>query len=361
MQTTPQNKTTTFEAFQSVQWLGDKLVIIDQTKLPQKEIYIELRTVGQVWEAIKKLRVRGAPALGIVGAYGFCLGMKSGVENDIEKFTEHCRSVSDYLNSSRPTAVNLSWSLKQLMNMVETHKARDIVQLKNDLLNKAINIHNEDRELCKAIGENGKELFGDSTRVLTHCNTGGLATGQYGTALSCITHAHETGKIKKVWVDETRPLLQGARLTTWELQKANVPHSLIVDSAAGFLMSRGEVDLVIVGADRITRNGDTANKIGTYPLSVLAKEHGIPFYVAAPYSTIDMELENGDQIEIELREESEVTGFNKDRSSPEGTRAFNPAFDITPNKNITAIITEKGIIYPEYEKNFVSEFGKAKV
>ncbi len=356
MQTTPQEKTTSFEAFKSIQWLGDKLVIIDQTKLPQKEMYIELRTVGQVWEAIRKLRVRGAPALGIVGAYGFCLGMKNGVENDIEKFTEHCRNVSDYLNSSRPTAVNLSWSLKQLMNMVETHKARDIAQLKSDLRNKAISIHDEDRDLCKAIGENGKELFSDSTRVLTHCNTGGLATGQFGTALSCITHAHAAGKVKKVWVDETRPLLQGARLTTWELQKAGVPHSLIVDSAAGFLISRGEVDLIIVGADRITKNGDTANKIGTYSLSVLAKEHNIPFYVAAPYSTIDMELENGDKIEIELRDETEVTGFNNQVSSPEGTEAFNPAFDITPHQNITAFITEKGILYPDFKESFSEHF-----
>ena len=361
METTPQDKISALGTFQSVQWMGDKLVIIDQTKLPQKEVYLELRTAGQVFEAIKSLRVRGAPALGIVGAYGFCLGMKNGVENDIVKFTERCQSVADYLNSSRPTAVNLSWSLKQLMNMVETHKARDIVQLKKDLLEKAIKIHDEDRELCKAIGEHGVELFGDDSRVLTHCNTGGLATGQFGTALSCITHAHAAGKVKKVWVDETRPLLQGARLTTWELQKAGVPHSLIVDSAAGFLMSRGEVGLIIVGADRITKNGDTANKIGTYPLSVLAKEHNIPFYVAAPYSTIDMDLENGDQIEIELREESEVTGFNHHKSSPDGTEAFNPAFDVTPNKYITAIITEKGIIYPEYEKNFANEFGETKV
>lgn len=356
METTPQDKIAASDTFQSVQWMGDKLVIIDQTKLPQKEVYLELRTAGQVFEAIKKLRVRGAPAIGIVAAYGFCLGMKNGVENDIVKFTERCQSVADYLNSSRPTAVNLSWSLKQLMNMVETHKARDIVQLKKDLLEKAIKIHDEDRELCKAIGEYGTELFEDDTRVLTHCNTGGLATGQFGTALSCITHAHAARKVKKVWVDETRPLLQGARLTTWELQKAGVPHSLIVDSAAGFLISRGEVDLIIVGADRITKNGDTANKIGTYSLSVLAKEHNIPFYVAAPYSTIDMELENGGQIEIELRDEAEVTGFNQQASSPEGTEAFNPAFDITPHQNITAFITEKGILYPDFKESFSELF-----
>lgn len=349
---------TATETIQAIHWLNDKLVILDQTKLPHKEVFVELHTTGQVWEAIKQLKVRGAPAIGIVGAYGFYLGIKNAVETDIESFIKHSQGVCEYLNSSRPTAVNLSWSLNRLMNVVRTHQGRDIGERKQYVLEEAIKIHQQDRETCKSIGENGGSLFKESTRVLTHCNTGGLATGEFGTALSCITHAHQKGFVENVWVDETRPLLQGARLTTWELQKAGVPHSLIVDSAAGFLMKQGKVDMVIVGADRITKNGDTANKIGTYTLSVLARENNIPFYVAAPRSTIDMDLENGGQIEIELRGEAEVTAFNDNPSSPEGTRAFNPAFDITPHQNISAIITEKGIVYPDYEKNFSEIFGK---
>lgn len=346
----------TDDLYQSIEWKDDKLYIIDQTKLPAEESVIELRSAEDVWEAIRQLKVRGAPAIGIAGAYGFFLGIRDFEGESYSEFLAMCKQMSDYLNSSRPTAVNLSWALNSLVETVMKQNSLQVSELKDMVLQAAISIHDEDRELCKQIGINGAELVPDGARILTHCNTGGLATGQYGTAFSVIFHAHQRGKVQQVWVDETRPLLQGARLTTWELQKASVPHSLIVDSAAGFLMSRGKVDMIITGADRITKNGDTANKIGTYTLSVLAKEHGIPFYVAAPYSTLDMNLDDGSQIEIELRDGKEVTSFNQQPSSPEGTTGYNPAFDITPHQNISAIITEKGVIYPEYEKNFKEMF-----
>src|SRR6056297_373857 len=342
--------------YQSIRWQEDQLTILDQTKLPAAEEYLELETVEEVWDAIRQLKVRGAPAIGIAGAYGFYLGIREFEGDSYSDFLTECRRMSDYLNSSRPTAVNLSWALNVLVEKVAKQKGLSISDLKKLILQTVISIHDEDRELCKKIGVNGVEIVPDNARVLTHCNTGGLATGQYGTAFSVIYHAHQKGKVKQVWVDETRPLLQGARLTTWELQKANIPHSLIVDSAAGFMMSQGMVDMVITGADRITKNGDVANKIGTYTLSVLAKEHGIPFYIAAPYSTLDMNLDNGSQIEIELRDEKEVTAFNQRATSPEGTKAYNPAFDVTPHQNISAIITEKGVIYPVFETNINSMF-----
>ena len=249
------------DLYQSIEWKHGKLYIIDQTKLPHEELVIHLKSVEDVWEAIRQLKVRGAPAIGIAGAYGFYIGMQGFKGNSYDDFLTKCRRLSDYLNSSRPTAVNLSWALNAIIAKVEKHQEMSISQLKEMILNTAISIHNEDRELCKNIGINGADVVPDNARILTHCNTGGLATGQYGTAFSVIYHAHQRGKVKQVWVDETRPLLQGARLTTWELQKADIPHSLVVDSAAGFLMSRGMVDMVITCADRITKNGDTANKI----------------------------------------------------------------------------------------------------
>lgn len=344
------------ELYKSIDWKDGDLYIIDQTKLPQEEVMIHLQSAEDVWEAIRQLKVRGAPAIGIAGSYGFYLGLRDFDNDSYDDFLKVCRRLEDYLNSSRPTAVNLSWALRLLVEKVESHSEKSIPDLKNLILETAITIHDEDRELCRQIGLNGVDVVPDKARILTHCNTGGLATGQYGTAFSVIFHAHQAGKVEQVWVDETRPLLQGARLTTWELQKAKIPHSLIVDSAAGFLMRRDKVDMVITGADRITRNGDVANKIGTYMLSVLAKEHGIPFYVAAPYSTLDMNLEAGSEIEIELRDEQEVTDFNKHKSSPEGTRAYNPAFDVTPHENVSGIITEKEILYPNFKSNIKTMF-----
>jgi methylthioribose-1-phosphate isomerase len=343
--------------FQSLAWNKDRLRILDQTFLPEREIYIDLTSPGQVWEAINMLRVRGAPAIGIAGAYGLYLGIRElNDESGFEAFYGECKRIADYLNSSRPTAVNLSWALKRLLDVIYAQREKPVQKLKELVLATAKNIHDEDRRLCKTIGENGIDIVPQNARILTHCNTGALATGEFGTAFSVILHAHHAGKLKKVWVDETRPLLQGARLTAWELQKAEVPFTLNIDSAAAFLMQRGEVDLVITGADRITACGDTANKIGTYNLAVLAGAHNIPFYIAAPYSTIDMSLDSGDLIEIELRDGDEVTHFGNKRTAPKKTEVYNPAFDVTPGHLITGIITEKGIIRPDYKKNLKEMF-----
>jgi methylthioribose-1-phosphate isomerase len=343
--------------FQSITWNNDHVTIIDQTYLPEREVFIDLNSAGQVWDAIKKMKVRGAPAIGITGAYGLYLGVKGMKETTFDSFYNEADRIAEYLNSARPTAVNLSWALKRLMATIYAAKEKPIEDIKEIILETAVTIHNEDRRLCKAIGEHGLELIPDNAKILTHCNTGGLATGEFGTAFSVILHAHHAGKLKQVWVDETRPLLQGSRLTAWELQKAEIPFNLNVDSAAAFLMQQGKVDLVILGADRITRNGDTANKIGTYSLAVLANAHNIPFYVAAPYSTIDMELETGSEIEIEERDATEVTGFGNKQTAPDKVDVYNPAFDITPNDLITAIITEKGVIKPNYKTNFEKMFG----
>ncbi|WP_069132712.1 S-methyl-5-thioribose-1-phosphate isomerase [Rhodohalobacter halophilus] len=343
--------------FQSIVWNGDHVTIIDQTYLPEREVYLNLSSAGQVWDAIKKLKVRGAPAIGIAGAYGLYLGLKTVTETSFESFYSEADRIAEYLNSARPTAVNLSWALKRLMATIYAVKDQPITDIKQTILETAVTIHNEDRRLCKSIGEVGLEVIPDNARILTHCNTGGLATGEYGTAFSVILHAHHAKKLKQVWVDETRPLLQGSRLTAWELQKADIPFKLNVDSAAAYLMQQGEMDLVILGADRITKNGDTANKIGTYSLAVLADAHNIPFYVAAPYSTIDMDLETGKEIEIEQRDAEEVTHFGSKRTAPKKTDVFNPAFDVTPNELITAIITEKGVIKPNFKTNFEKLFG----
>jgi len=343
--------------FQSITWNEDRVTIIDQTFLPEREVYIDLNSAGQVWEAIKKMKVRGAPAIGITGAYGLYLGIKGLKETTFDSFYSEADRIAEYLNSARPTAVNLSWALKRLMATIYAAKEKPLEEIKEIVLKTAVTIHNEDRRLCKSIGENGLELIPDNAKILTHCNTGGLATGEFGTAFSVILHAHHAGKLEQVWVDETRPLLQGSRLTAWELQKAEIPFNLNVDSAAAFLMQQGKVDLVILGADRITKNGDTANKIGTYSLAVLADAHNIPFYVAAPYSTIDMELETGSEIEIEQRDADEVTNFGNKQTAPDKVDVYNPAFDITPNHLISAIITEKGVIKPNYKTNFEKLFG----
>lgn len=344
------------QSFASVRWTGDAVKIIDQTFLPHKEVYIKLTSVGQVWDAIKKLKVRGAPAIGIAGAYGLYLGIRELPENNFVTFYSECKRIAEYLESSRPTAVNLSWALKRLNSTLYSQKEKPISELKEMALQTAITIHEEDRRLCKAIGEHGAELVPVGAQILTHCNTGSLATGQFGTAFSVILHAHQQNKVKNVWVDETRPLLQGARLTTWELQKEEIPFTLNIDAAAAALMQQGSVDLVITGADRITKNGDTANKIGTYNLAVLANAHDIPFYIAAPYSTIDMHLDSGKDIEIELREGQEVSHFGNKRTTPKYVDVYNPAFDVTPHHLITAIITEKGVITPEYDKKFKGMF-----
>lgn len=341
---------------QSIEWKDDHVRILDQTYLPKREVYSDIRDVGRMWEAIKKLRIRGAPAIGIAAAYGMYLGIKDLPENAFESFWIEVERVAEYLESARPTAVNLHWALNRIKTTIQAHKNKDISEIKEIVLKTAKTIHDEDKRTCKKIGENGIELVDKGAKILTHCNTGSLATGQYGTALSVIFHAHEGGNDIQVWVDETRPLMQGSRLTSWELMNADIPMKLITDSTAGSLIKRGEVDLVIVGTDRVAANGDTANKIGTYPLAVVANENDVPFYVAVPLSTIDMELENGDEIPIEEREGDEIANFNGSQVAPKKVETYNPAFDVTPHKFITAFITEKGIIEPPFDENFKTLF-----
>ncbi|MDZ7772007.1 MAG: S-methyl-5-thioribose-1-phosphate isomerase [Balneolaceae bacterium] len=343
-------------AIQSIEWREDHLRIIDQTYLPKREVYSDIRDVGRVWESIKKLRVRGAPAIGIAAAYGLYMGIRELPESSFESFWVEVERVAEYLVSARPTAVNLKWAVDRIKTTILAHKDKPIPEIKEIVLKTAKTIHAEDKRTCKTIGEEGAVLVEKGAKILTHCNTGSLATGQYGTALSVIFHAHEEGKEIQVWVDETRPLMQGSRLTAWELMNAEIPMKIITDSAAGSLMRRGEVDLVVVGTDRVAANGDTANKIGTYPLAVLAKENGIPFYVAVPLSTIDMELATGDDIPIEEREDEEITTFSGSRVAPDKAETYNPAFDVTPHRYITGFITEKGIVKPPFDDNLKKVF-----
>ncbi|MFW6189480.1 MAG: S-methyl-5-thioribose-1-phosphate isomerase [Planctomycetota bacterium] len=325
--------------------------LIDQTKLPEEFTYRRVETPQQMWEAIKVLRVRGAPAIGIAGAMGLVLGVRDSEADDFEEFMDELREVKEYLEGSRPTAVNLSWALRRMERTAEENSDLPLPALKERLLQEARAIAEEDREICRAIGRNGARLLEAGDTVLTHCNAGGLATADYGTALAVLFAAKEEGKRVSAVADETRPLLQGARLTSWELRQADIPVTLICDSTAGHLMREGRVSAIVVGADRIAANGDVANKIGTYMLSVLAKEHGVPFYVAAPASTFDLSLESGDEIPIEERDAEEITEWGERTIAPDGIGVYNPAFDVTPAENVSAIITEKGVIRnPDREK-----------
>ncbi len=324
---------------ETLRWIGDEsghLVLIDQTRLPTELVEIECRTVEAVWEAIKQLRVRGAPAIGISAAYGVVVGLQTG---------RPLEEVIAYLASSRPTAVNLFWALERMKNAALQ---------KRNLLAEARAIHEEDRAMCHAIGRYGADLLKSNSGVLTHCNAGGLATAEYGTALSVFFTAQDQGKRLHVFVDETRPLLQGARLTAWELAQRGIQATLICDNMAAQVMREGKVQAVVVGADRITANGDTANKIGTYSVAVLAHAHLIPFYVAAPTSTFDLSLPSGDLIPIEQRSSTEITHSFGKQTAPEGIDVYNPAFDVTPARLITAIITERGIIEPVCEQTIAA-------
>lgn len=310
-------------------WKGDYLLLLDQRKLPCEEIWLELRTYEDVAKAIKDMAVRGAPAIGCTAAYGFVLGIKLQRENPEE--------VYETLKNTRPTAYNLFWALERMMKALRENR---------DLEEEAKSIEKEDYEANKKMGEYGSQLIPKGAKILTHCNTGALATAGWGTALGVIRSTHYAGKDIFVWVDETRPYLQGSRLTAWELLKEGIPHKIITDSTAGFLMRKGLVDLVIVGADRITARGDVANKIGTYSLAVLCKEHGIPFYVVAPTSTIDPDIEKGEDIVIEERSAKEVKSCGDCLIAPEESDALHIAFDVTPANLISAIITEKGVFKP---------------
>jgi methylthioribose-1-phosphate isomerase len=327
---------------------------------------LPLSTAEEVWEAIRHLKVRGAPAIGIAAAYGVYLGIRDyesspsiPVAEQYMEFLLKIKQLTDYLATSRPTAVNLFWALDRLQNKASelVSEQRTIADIINALLQEAIHIHQEDEETNRLIGEHALSLFTDGMGVLTHCNAGGLATARYGTALSPIYLAKNKGMNLKVFADETRPVLQGARLTAFELQQAGVDVTLICDNMAGHVMSKGWIQAVIVGTDRVAANGDVANKIGTYSVAVLAKAHGIPFYVACPISTIDMSTPSGDQIPIEERDENEVTqGFGK-RTAPQHIKVYNPAFDITPNDLVTAIITERGIIRAPYHESLMHLIG----
>jgi methylthioribose-1-phosphate isomerase len=334
----------------SIEWIGDRVRMIDQTRLPLEEVYIETADYLEIVDAIKKLKIRGAPAIGIAAAFGFALAAHQFKGEDRERFDRHLNGVAGVLLSTRPTAVNLSWAVNKMRCVLLANSNRAIEEVKVILLAEAQRTLTEDIETCKRIGEHGSNLVPERAGILTHCNTGALATGDYGTAQSVIVTAHENGKKVRVFVDETRPLLQGARLTTWELMKRNINTTLITDSTAAFVMKKGWVDLVVVGADRIARNGDVANKIGTYNLAVLAEKHRIPFYVAAPISSIDFEISSGEGIPIEERDPSEVTESFGRRIAPEGVHVYSPAFDITPNELVTAIVTEHGIVRPPYNQ-----------
>ena len=355
---------TPMKKVETMRWQGDAfghLVMIDQTVLPRELVELECRDVETVWEAIKSLRVRGAPAIGIAAAYGVVVGLQT-IGDDVARdaFEERVQAVSDYLAGSRPTAVNLFWALGQMVQVVKNADAsQPVAELRRALLKRAIEIHDEDRRMCHAIGENGLKLLDGVHGVLTHCNAGGLATAEYGTALSVFFTAQDHGHPLKVFVDETRPLLQGARLTSWELMQRGIEATLICDSMAGQVMREGKVDAVITGADRIAANGDSANKIGTYSLAVLARHHGIPFYIAAPSSTFDFSITDGDEIPIELRNSDEIThGFGR-QTAPDNVDVYNPAFDVTPAEFIEAIITEQGIIRPVTTENVRKVLGIA--
>jgi methylthioribose-1-phosphate isomerase len=345
-----------------MRWAGDErghLVLIDQTLLPLELKEIECRDVETVWEAIKMLRVRGAPAIGIAAAYGVVLGLQTAAAASEEAFFERLDEVTAYLATSRPTAVNLFWALERMSAKGQSLQGQTPpAQLLALLLAEARAIHEDDRAICRAIGQFGAGLIPSGAGVLTHCNAGGLATAEYGTALSVFFTCQDLGKRLHVYVDETRPLLQGARLTAWELAQRGIDATLICDNMAGLVMKEGRVQAVVVGADRITANGDAANKIGTYSVAVLAQAHGIPFYVAAPVSTFDLKLESGDQIPIEERGSQEIThGFGK-QTAPEGIGVYNPAFDVTPARLIKAIITERGIIEPVTKERILAVVGE---
>lgn len=326
----------------SIEWQDDQLHIIDQTKLPEDFTRIQLKTLEDVEQAIRLLKVRGAPAIGIAAAYGAYLSIRELNENNINKFHKQCLEVTKRLNATRPTAVNLSWALNQIENII--NNCEDQQSIKKEILRLAIEIHEDDRERCRQMGKYGATLIPSGSTVLTHCNTGILATGGIGTALSAVYTAWENHKNLQVYADETRPLLQGARLTAWELKQNGIPVTLIADNMAAWLMKQGKIDLIIVGADRIAVNGDAANKIGTYSLAVNAKHHGIPFYIAAPLSTFDFSTPTGEGIVIEERDADEIRFFGQKRTAPENVDVYNPAFDVTPQHLITALITENGII-----------------
>ena len=346
------NKSKMIVNYQPIEWKGDMVKLLDQTFLPAEEVYLEITDYREMMTAIKQLKVRGAPAIGVAGAYGLLLGAMQSTAKSKTSFLSELHQIAIAICGTRPTARNLFWAIERMENVAA--KAKNVEEIKTVLLKEAKKIHNEEADATLELSRFGSELIKDGATILTHCNTGPLATTGYGTALGIIIYAHMQGKKVQVYVDETRPLLQGARLTTWELRKIGIPVTLITDSMAGYFIKKGKIDYVIVGADRIAANGDTANKIGTYTLAVLAKENRVPFYVAAPTSTFDLSLSSGNRIPIEQRNPAEVTHIKGIAIAPRYVNAANPAFDVTPNKYITAIITEKGIIRKPFTNHKIS-------
>jgi methylthioribose-1-phosphate isomerase len=341
--------------FKTIEWTSQGRVrLLDQTRLPQEKVYIDCRHYREVAQAIKTMKIRGAPAIGVAAALGVALAAKNSQAPTREKLQQELKQAIRVLAATRPTAKNLFWALdrmQEVIKKVQKFKGSKVQSLKAALVTEAQKILKEDIAVNQALGKKGAVLIKNGARVLTHCNAGALATAGYGTALGVIRAAHAQRKKLMVWVDETRPYLQGARLTAWELLQDKIPATLLTDNMAGWMMKQGEVDLIIVGADRIARNGDTANKIGTYSLAVLAKENKIPFYVAAPLSTIDLTLSRGEDIPIEERSSEEVIKIGSITIAPKGIKARHPAFDVTPAKYITAIITEKGIAKAPYGRS----------
>jgi methylthioribose-1-phosphate isomerase len=330
---------------ETIQWTSAGVVMIDQTKLPREEVFVTCTTYQQVADAIRTMVIRGAPAIGVAAAMGVALGMQTA--STMAEFATIC----DTLAKTRPTAVNLFWAIDRMKRLYSSIKDRPIEELRRALVEEAKQIRLEDIAINQAIGRNGADLIPDGKTVLTHCNAGALATAGYGTALGVIRAAIASGKNIDVFADETRPFLQGARLTVWELQHDGIPATLITDNMAGHFLHSGRIGCVVVGADRIASNGDVANKVGTYSVAVLAKENGVPFYVAAPISTLDLTLASGDQIPIEERAAAEVTHVQGVHVAPDGARVENPAFDVTPNRYVTAIITELGVARSPYSES----------
>jgi len=340
----------------TVEWDEGRVALIDQTLLPNRHQTIKLATREEMWEAIKMLRVRGAPAIGIAAAMAVAADALRIPGSDLEGFLRRVEETCDYLATSRPTAVNLFWALERMKRIARERAGEGVARLKEILVAEAQKILEEDRAMCRAMGEAGAELIRDGDGILTHCNAGGLATSGFGTALAPIYVAHEQGKKIRVYSDETRPLLQGARLTLWELDHVGVPVTMICDNMAAVVMRQGKINLVITGADRVAANGDAANKIGTYAVALLAQAHGIPFYMAWPSSTLDLSLSGGDAIPIEERGEEELTSLGGNRIAPAGISTYCPAFDVTPHELISAFITERGLIHPPFEEN-LRQFG----
>ena len=342
----------------TIDFQDDAIIMVDQRKLPTQEVYVRCRTAPEVAKAIRTMVIRGAPAIGVAAAYGIALGVRNSSAKGTRQLAVEFQKICDLMAATRPTAVNLFWAIDRMKRAFAdgAQAGESAGELTARLFSEAKLIHDEDVASCKAMGAHGAAMVSDGARVLTHCNAGALATAGYGSALGVIRAAVEQGKKVAVFADETRPFMQGARLTAWELVREGISTTVITESMAGPLMRAGEIDLVVVGADRIAANGDTANKIGTYTVAVMAKEHNIPFYVAAPLSTIDLSTPDGDHIPIEERDQREVSHLGSSQLTPVGAHIRNPAFDVTPFRYITGIITERGILRPPYSESLKQAF-----